>query len=533
MKSIKEFFFGKSCSPNELLLSNDNCVSEIVVTSNGKTVFSLSINFEDRRFEVVQECIEDEAIYKEKIYFEDVVYLLASAAFQESCSDFVLEQHYIPKSIPMAPGIIIGYMKRGVHYQNVKEIRESFYMTPSMRDSGQDVIIHKEGSSHTMTDESDLREFYHEINLVSDFLKKRHARWPSYGLPAFSFLDEPVNGDSLTDKLETLPKNRIVLSLKGRSIHEKAASAINLIQAVESVYLDEANELIECISESIGDPMDDGPEYYGWNTLCEEATKTLLLFEALGIDTDLSSLCSDALGRFTVRAIRDVRDDRFSYDSALSSLIEERVPRMEVFSGLIAASFDYNKVNAFIERELYAVVKLSDAEDQLLRASFMPGCRNEDGSLNEEAMAFKASEIIGEELCIDHIKCLDGEVRETVLEGASVSTVESGILYEKHVEDLYKRLGYSVETTAVTGDYGIDLIVLEGKGRVGIQCKNYSSNVGVEGVMQAHSGSAYYNCDHVAVVAPSGFTTNAILMAEKLGVELRIIPFDPEERKVQ
>lgn len=104
-----------------------------------------------------------------------------------------------------------------------------------------------------------------------------------------------------------------------------------------------------------------------------------------------------------------------------------------------------------------------------------------------------------------------------------ISTLEVGGDLEDRVAALYKSLGYEVVFTPSTRDFGVDILAKSNNGVVGVQCKNYSGNVGVDAVMQAHSGSAYYNCSSSVVVAPSGFTEAAYEMANKLGVELLVL----------
>jgi restriction system protein len=103
------------------------------------------------------------------------------------------------------------------------------------------------------------------------------------------------------------------------------------------------------------------------------------------------------------------------------------------------------------------------------------------------------------------------------------TSVEIGNHLESQVADLYRKLGYGITETPATNDFGIDLIARSNSGLVGIQCKNYTDNVGVEAVMQAHSGALYYDCKSSVVVASSGFTKAAYEMANKLNVELLVL----------
>ena len=74
--------------------------------------------------------------------------------------------------------------------------------------------------------------------------------------------------------------------------------------------------------------------------------------------------------------------------------------------------------------------------------------------------------------------------------------------------------GYSVETTNVSGDQGVDLMVTRGVLRMAIQVKGYHNSVGNAAVQQAFAGMAWYECDACAVITNSRFTTGTIELAE-------------------
>lgn len=102
------------------------------------------------------------------------------------------------------------------------------------------------------------------------------------------------------------------------------------------------------------------------------------------------------------------------------------------------------------------------------------------------------------------------------------SSTAVGLSLEKAVLELYRLIGYAVSETSTTGDFGIDILAQSNTEKIGIQCKNYAGSVGVEAVMQAHSGGHYYGCSRFIVYSASGFTPAALEMASKLKVELLI-----------
>jgi|TARA_Y100000592_G_scaffold98031_1_gene170112 HJR/Mrr/RecB family endonuclease len=103
-----------------------------------------------------------------------------------------------------------------------------------------------------------------------------------------------------------------------------------------------------------------------------------------------------------------------------------------------------------------------------------------------------------------------------------------GARFEKVVLEHYNTAGYSVSETASTGDFGIDILAQSNVEKIGIQCKNHSGMVGVEAVMQAHSGGNYYDCTRFIVYSTNGFTPAALEMASKLRVELLIFKMAPQ-----
>ena len=96
----------------------------------------------------------------------------------------------------------------------------------------------------------------------------------------------------------------------------------------------------------------------------------------------------------------------------------------------------------------------------------------------------------------------------------------SGTEFEEFLAGLFRAQGYAAELTAVTGDYGADLILSKDGRRIAVQTKRYVGSVGVQAVQEALSGRAYYQCDTAWVVTTGAFTINARALAEKSGVKL-------------
>ena len=97
----------------------------------------------------------------------------------------------------------------------------------------------------------------------------------------------------------------------------------------------------------------------------------------------------------------------------------------------------------------------------------------------------------------------------------------SGEDFELRLQSLFLSLGYTVRTTPRSGDFGCDLVLLNGVGRkTVVQAKRYSGNVGLEAVQQAVAALRHYDASSAMVVTNSHFTKAAEELAASNGVEL-------------
>lgn len=98
---------------------------------------------------------------------------------------------------------------------------------------------------------------------------------------------------------------------------------------------------------------------------------------------------------------------------------------------------------------------------------------------------------------------------------------EAGFDFEKEFSAALSKNGfYDVEVTQQSNDFGADILACKDGIKYVIQCKKYSSAVGVEAVQQAYASKVHYKA-HVAVVATNSvFTIPAKILAEETGVLL-------------
>jgi restriction system protein len=105
---------------------------------------------------------------------------------------------------------------------------------------------------------------------------------------------------------------------------------------------------------------------------------------------------------------------------------------------------------------------------------------------------------------------------------SGIQTVDEmdGVEFEHRLQSLYEYLGYTVETTSVSGDYGADLVLVKDGERSVVQAKRYSGNVGLEAVQQAVTALAHYNATFAIVASNSYYTKAAQQLAASNNVTL-------------
>ncbi len=97
----------------------------------------------------------------------------------------------------------------------------------------------------------------------------------------------------------------------------------------------------------------------------------------------------------------------------------------------------------------------------------------------------------------------------------------SGVEFENLILDKFSSLGFKVESTPKTGDFGADLIVENNEGsRVIIQCKRFKSKVNLKAVQEVVGAMGHYAGDIGIVITNNSFLNSAIKLAESHDIEL-------------
>ena len=93
--------------------------------------------------------------------------------------------------------------------------------------------------------------------------------------------------------------------------------------------------------------------------------------------------------------------------------------------------------------------------------------------------------------------------------------------FEFFCAELLRAQGFiDVEVTRGSGDFGVDILAERDGVTYAIQCKRYSSPVGVEAVLRTYGGQAYYERMVGAVMTNQYFTSPAVEATKKLHILL-------------
>ena len=93
--------------------------------------------------------------------------------------------------------------------------------------------------------------------------------------------------------------------------------------------------------------------------------------------------------------------------------------------------------------------------------------------------------------------------------------------FEHYCARLLRKKGFiEVEVTKGSGDYGVDILAEKDGVTYAIQCKCYTSPIGVKAIQEAYAGRDYYDRMVGAVLTNQYFTSPAVDAAKKLKILL-------------
>ena len=96
----------------------------------------------------------------------------------------------------------------------------------------------------------------------------------------------------------------------------------------------------------------------------------------------------------------------------------------------------------------------------------------------------------------------------------------AGVDFEHYVAAVLRGVGYTVEVTKASGDFGVDLIATKEGVRTAVQCKRQARAVNGSAIQQVVAGAAVHDCTATMVVSNHRYTPAAAHLAEVHGCVL-------------
>lgn len=108
---------------------------------------------------------------------------------------------------------------------------------------------------------------------------------------------------------------------------------------------------------------------------------------------------------------------------------------------------------------------------------------------------------------------------------ATLSPIEqidnmSGAEFELFMTKYFQSQGFKTTHTPISGDYGIDLIIENDFGKIGVQAKCYSNKVSLDAVQQVVAGLRHYGLSSGLVITNNYFQPSAIRLAADNNITL-------------
>jgi len=110
--------------------------------------------------------------------------------------------------------------------------------------------------------------------------------------------------------------------------------------------------------------------------------------------------------------------------------------------------------------------------------------------------------------------------RPTSISLATKLNSMSGQEFEEFVAAVYKKKGYRIEYTQVTGDHGIDLVMRKDNKKTVVQCKRWNDSVGEPIVRDFFGSMVSEGADQGVIVTTASFTPQAVAFAANKPITL-------------
>lgn len=113
---------------------------------------------------------------------------------------------------------------------------------------------------------------------------------------------------------------------------------------------------------------------------------------------------------------------------------------------------------------------------------------------------------------------------QKILLSSSITDIDimEGYMFEDYLKILFFYMGYKVEVTQKSRDYGADLVLInpQNNKKIIIQAKRYNKAVGSKAVQEILAAKIHYSADEAWVVTNNIFTPQAELLAKENCVRL-------------
>ena len=112
-----------------------------------------------------------------------------------------------------------------------------------------------------------------------------------------------------------------------------------------------------------------------------------------------------------------------------------------------------------------------------------------------------------------------GNRRDALYRSSGQAAVDdmAGVDFEHYVAAVLRGVGYAVEVTKASGDFGVDLIATKDGVRTAVQCKRQARAINGSAIQQVVAGAAVYDCTATMVVTNHRYTPAAEHLAEVHG----------------
>ena len=277
------------------------------------------------------------------------------------------------------------------------------------------------------------------------------------------------------------------------------------------------------------------------NTTGEDVEKLVNHILSMSVPNELKLLLIDysqinlfeynGLSNLYLPVISDYKKSRISFDFLKTEMdkryelfLKQRVKNIESYNENVDDKFKIPYIVVVIN-EVFEMLKFEDTKDII--SEILLNCKRAGiiiigfSKFNKKNIQLMMLEDLFDVHNGYSNNYLDSDNKTENKEIDEVDNDMDGFDFEKYTGKLLKANGFTkVEVTQCSSDFGVDVIAYKDDIKYAIQCKKYSSPVGIKAVQEVIGSKAMNDC-HVAVVLTNNtFTKSAKELAEKNNVLL-------------